>query len=432
VTSSSRASKIGLKIECVMNFQTLTKDAQLRVSPQTERLMVKFSEPEFESLWIFYKNKFEFNQIRENGLNFLGLFKFPDKPLIPRKHVDDSALTKLLQRLGDHGMERQLEAEKGKSSYGLLEFSIRFSMNFHNEWRKSDERYLRLKELRDSKLSNESWNASSFLDFPEICTALESLNEDSYKFFGADSISLACFFQHRVEFLDNQEKLNLEAIIRDASKMFINEYDDACFNFLYLIGCLIGPEKVVELKYFHTNTKYLFINADKTKGNSLIDFSIPSPITEPTKNAIISKEGTSLIDVSINQKDDLVDSSTLEVIAEKRTEKSSTLSEIEPVISAIDIKDDTDQKIEKDTSSNSEIFEKSTSINSSETKETLKSKEEKNQKKTGKGRKVVKSSPIVTDNPIPVTQIKPEDQPLGMENNEKPSPGTIDFFDKKS
>jgi hypothetical protein len=79
VTSSSRASKIGLKIECVMNFQTLTKDAQLRVSPQTERLMVKFSEPEFESFWITYKNKFEFNQIRENGLNFLGLFKFPEK-----------------------------------------------------------------------------------------------------------------------------------------------------------------------------------------------------------------------------------------------------------------------------------------------------------------------------------------------------------------
>jgi hypothetical protein len=253
-------SKASLGLDSVLSFHALTRDAQLRLNPQTERLSISLSPPDFETLWQDFQNQSQYHEIRESGLTFLGLYSFPNGTNPRNLEISDLLLKKLLTRVSEYKSERTLESLKGLAEYGPTEFGIRISAEYGDEWRKNDERYKRFREIRFQKLSKKSWNEINYLEFPDLLESILSFDEESRTILGIPPLAAISFFISHAEFVLQGNKLNLDSINRSASYMLSLGYDDDCFNYLYVIGCAIGSEQVAGIKYRYFKENFSVFN----------------------------------------------------------------------------------------------------------------------------------------------------------------------------
>lgn len=272
---SFAGSKASLGLESVHSFQALTEDAQLRLNPQTERLSIKLSSPDFETLWRNFQNKSQFEQTRESGLLFLGLYSFPDGVNPKKLEISDLFLEKLLTRVTDYKSERTLESLKGSAEYGPTEFGIRISAEYSEEWRINDERYVKFREIRSKRLSKKSWNESSFLEHSDLLESILSFSEESHKILGIPPLAAISFFKCYTEYVLQGNKLNLDEVNKSASYMLSRGFDNDCFNFIYVVGCAIGFEQVANIRYRFFQDNFLVFDKNLfSKSNEKYDLDI--------------------------------------------------------------------------------------------------------------------------------------------------------------
>jgi hypothetical protein len=280
---SSSGSKASLGLESVFSFQALTGDAQLRLNSQTERLSIKLSPPEFEVLWRDFQSQSQLQQARESGETFLGLYSFPAEVSPSCLAISDLLLSNLLTRINDYKSERTLEGLKGFAEYGPTEFGIRISSAHSEEWRRDDERYIRFRQIRSEKLSKKLWNDVSYLDFPELRNSILSFDSESRSILGVPPLAAVSYFKFYAEFILQGGKLSFEGINKTAAYLLSLGHAEDCFNFIFMLGAVIGPEQVATIKYRSFKDSFSIFNQSRfTKSDEILDLNlfriIPNPI----------------------------------------------------------------------------------------------------------------------------------------------------------
>jgi hypothetical protein len=255
-SNSFAASKVSLDLEAVLSFQALTLDAELRLNSQTERLSIKLTPPEFETLWRNFQSHSQLQEVRECGAEFLSLYSFTGEIKPSNLEISDLVLSNLLARVTDYKSERKLESLKGLAEYGPTEFGMRISAAYNEEWRNSEERYVKFREIRSKQLTTKSWNDVSPLDFPDLRESILSFDLESRNILGIPPLAAVSYFNFYAEYILQGKRLNLEAIKKTASDMLALELNEDCFNFLYILGCSIGAEQVAAIKYRLFQNKY--------------------------------------------------------------------------------------------------------------------------------------------------------------------------------
>lgn len=332
---SFAGSKASLGLDSVSSFQALTDDAQVRLNSQTERLSINLSSPEFISLWREFQSQFQLQEARESGASFLSLYTFPDVIEPSLLDISDSLLSGLLARISDYKSERTLEGLKGFAEFGPTEFGMRISSAFSEEWRITDERYVRFRNIRSEKLSKKSWNDTSYLDFSDLRDSIASFDEESRKVIGLPPLAAASYFKFYAEFIMQGNKLNLEGVNKTASSMLSLGYIEDCFNFIFILGSAIGAEQVAAIKYKFFKDRFSVFNQNHfTKSHETLDVNLfkitPAPdivsestVINPLDNSAASSSD-SLVNSAIGNNAVVEKLETKDIISSSDEDKSSS------------------------------------------------------------------------------------------------------------
>ena len=291
---SLNGSIANLDLEAVSSFQALTQDAELRLNSQTERLSIKLAPPEFEDMWRDYQKQFQLQEARESGAVFLSLYSFPERVGLQNIDISDIFLCNLLTRITDYKGERQLESLKESAEYGPTEFGMRISSSFDDNWRKNEKRYINFRKIRTELLFKKSWNDVDFLEFPSLCDSILSFSEESQNILGVNPFAAISYFKFYAEFVLQGNKLNLEAINKHACKLISMGHSQACFNFIFLLGCSIGPEQVSSIRYKLFRDKFpIFYKNKISQSKALLDFNLFKIVVDLESHLVLHQNESS-------------------------------------------------------------------------------------------------------------------------------------------
>lgn len=234
------------EIANIKEFIPLTHHAEILLRPVIQRAQLSIKPPIFEEAWHRFVDEEILRERQEAAISFVSLFGCKQLERDQwRPHLNLYRF--MLKDLGS-GLN-EIERRTESAELGTFEFCVRLAHDHDADWRRYDQSYINLKQVREAELKGKVLATQSFLKSPRVCCALKDFEEESRAKFGYSPFSLVPFFEfYRTHSRANG--INFKQIQQTIESLLSYDRVDDASDYAHLVGYALGLEEVTPAKYF--------------------------------------------------------------------------------------------------------------------------------------------------------------------------------------